>query len=242
MDYGLANASIALGTGTGSFGGTADFAVGGGPQSVAISDFNGDGKNDLAVSDGNSNKVSILLNNGNPCSTQNSLTISGRLSNATNASIADVTVTLSGPITRVTQTDINGNYSFVNLVPGGNYAVTLQSSYFVFAPSRADFFNLASSQVANFVAAPLAVPLPTPPPNDDFTSTVRDASKWSIGAQTSPTIAFDPQVTTAQLNGQLVIRPLTQASGLHYAGYVSANAFDMRNGSARVEVVKAARK
>ena len=47
-------------------------------------------------------------------------------------------------------------------------------------------------------------------------------------------------MTTQQANGQLVITPLTQATGLHYDGYVSANSFDMRNGNARVEIVKAA--
>src|SRR6185295_444561 len=166
--------------------------------------------------------------------------ISGRVANATNSALADITATLSGPITRVTQTDANGNYSFGNLIPGGNYTVTLQSSYFVFAPSRADFFNLSSSFVANFVAAPLAVPVPTPTPNDDFGSNNRDASKWTIGAQTSSTTAFDPQVSTTQVNGQLIITPLTQSTGMHYAGYVSANSFDLRNGSARVEVSQAA--
>src|SRR6185295_5737458 len=158
---------------------------------------------------------------------------------AINVGLAEVTVTLSGPINRVTPTDANGNYTFPNLVPGGSYTVTVQSSYFVFAPSRADFFNLGTSQVANFVAAPLAVPSPTPTPDDNFDSPTRDSSKWSIGLQTTSTSAFDPRVSTAQINGRLVINPLAQASGMHYGGYVSANSFDLRNGSARVEVVQA---
>jgi len=234
--------SILLGTGTGSFGVATNFAAGiarEAARAVAVGDFNGDGKLDLAETDFISHNVSILLNNGASCNTQTSLSISGQIADAANRPLPDVTVTLSGPITRVMQTDVNGNYAFANLAPGGNYAVTVQSNYFVFGPSRADFFNLGSSQVANFQAAPLAVPSPTPSPNDDFTNTSRDASKWTIGAQTSSTTAFDPQVTTAQTNGQLVVTPLTQASGMHFAGYVSANSFDLRNGSTQVEVVKA---
>jgi len=30
----------------------------------------------------------------------------------------------------------------------------VQSPYFIFSPSRADFFNLSSNQTANFTAAP----------------------------------------------------------------------------------------
>ncbi|HEV7397214.1 MAG TPA: FG-GAP-like repeat-containing protein, partial [Pyrinomonadaceae bacterium] len=238
-NIGSDNISVLLGTGAGTVVPQTTFATGALPRSLVVSDFNSDGFLDIAVGSQTSSNVSVLLNNGSSCNTQTSASISGRVANAANSALPDVVVTLSGPITRVTQTDALGNYTFLNLIPGGNYTVTLQSSYFVFAPSRADFFNLSSSQVANFIAAPLAVPSPTPTPNDDFGNTARDASKWSIGAQTSATTAFDPQVTTTQTNGQLVVQPLTQASGLHYAGYVSANSFDLRNGSARVEVAQA---
>jgi hypothetical protein len=40
------------------------FGVGYGPQSVAVGDFNGDGKLDLAVANSNSNTVSVLLGDG----------------------------------------------------------------------------------------------------------------------------------------------------------------------------------
>jgi hypothetical protein len=40
------------------------FLTGSMPHSVAIGDFNGDGKPDLAVANNGSNNVSILLGNG----------------------------------------------------------------------------------------------------------------------------------------------------------------------------------
>lgn len=59
--------SILLGNGNGSFGAATNFAVGSFPSSVAVEDFNGDGKLDLAVSNYTANSpgtVSILLGNG----------------------------------------------------------------------------------------------------------------------------------------------------------------------------------
>ncbi|TAJ99361.1 VCBS repeat-containing protein, partial [bacterium] len=41
-----------------------DFVAGVGPVSVAVGDFNGDGRQDLAVANANSNNVSVLLGNG----------------------------------------------------------------------------------------------------------------------------------------------------------------------------------
>ncbi|MEK6301611.1 MAG: FG-GAP-like repeat-containing protein [Acidobacteriota bacterium] len=53
-----------MGTGTGSFGAKTDFATGSEPLSVAVDDFNGDGKLDLAVANSNDDTVSILLGTG----------------------------------------------------------------------------------------------------------------------------------------------------------------------------------
>jgi hypothetical protein len=50
------------GAGTVSFAPQQTFAVGGSPQAVAVGDFNGDGKPDLAVANSTSNTVSVLLN------------------------------------------------------------------------------------------------------------------------------------------------------------------------------------
>jgi len=47
-----------------SFGAKTDFGTGASPRSVAVGDFNGDGKLDLAVANQGSDTVSILLNTG----------------------------------------------------------------------------------------------------------------------------------------------------------------------------------
>ena len=48
----------------GGFSGTTEVSVGSSPYSVAIGDFNGDGKQDLAVANVDSNTVSIRLGDG----------------------------------------------------------------------------------------------------------------------------------------------------------------------------------
>ncbi|HYE66886.1 MAG TPA: FG-GAP-like repeat-containing protein, partial [Pyrinomonadaceae bacterium] len=56
--------SVLLGTGTGSFGLTFNFAAGTTPLAIAAGDFNGDAKPDLAVANNSSNDVSVLLGTG----------------------------------------------------------------------------------------------------------------------------------------------------------------------------------
>jgi hypothetical protein len=56
--------SILLGDGTGNFSSPTNFAIGDGSYSVAVGDFNGDGKQDLAVGNYYSFNVSILLGDG----------------------------------------------------------------------------------------------------------------------------------------------------------------------------------
>ena len=66
VNFSSNNVSILLGNGTGGFSPAAGspVAVGTGPRSVAVGDFNGDGRPDLAVGNGTSDNVTILLGNG----------------------------------------------------------------------------------------------------------------------------------------------------------------------------------
>ena len=57
--------TTAVTTGDGTFAAKQSFATGGGPISVAVGDFNGDGKSDLVSADFSSDTASVLLGNGN---------------------------------------------------------------------------------------------------------------------------------------------------------------------------------
>jgi len=57
--------SVLLGKGNGTFKPVVNYAVGGGPAGIAITDFNGDGKLDIAVANTGSATVSLLYGKGN---------------------------------------------------------------------------------------------------------------------------------------------------------------------------------
>jgi hypothetical protein len=78
--------------------------------------------------------------------------ISGRVSSGGAGGLSGVTVVLSGHRSATTITDIQGNYSFVNLNAGGNYSVMPATPHYAFAPERADFTSLSSNGTANFAA------------------------------------------------------------------------------------------
>ncbi len=78
-----------LGTGTGSFAPATNFTVGSSPRSVAVGDFNGDGKSDLATANYNGGNVSVFLN-ADPTAT---VTITDVSQPPISLTINDVTVT-----------------------------------------------------------------------------------------------------------------------------------------------------
>ena len=57
-------ASVLLGNGDGTFQAKQSFGTGSQPSSVAVGDFNGDGRSDLVTADYNGNTASVLLGNG----------------------------------------------------------------------------------------------------------------------------------------------------------------------------------
>jgi len=65
-DYAANNVTVLLGDGTGRFTAapSSPFPAGSQPDSVAVGDFNGDGKLDLAIANYNSNNVTVLLGDG----------------------------------------------------------------------------------------------------------------------------------------------------------------------------------
>src|SRR5215475_8248647 len=64
IDVGCGSNCVSTGGKSGNFAGPVNYAVGTHPVAVAVADFNGDGKPDLAVANRSSSDVSILLGNG----------------------------------------------------------------------------------------------------------------------------------------------------------------------------------
>ena len=56
--------TVMISDGAGGFATPVDYPVGQEPISIAVADFNNDGKNDLAVANGGSNNISVLLGSG----------------------------------------------------------------------------------------------------------------------------------------------------------------------------------
>jgi parallel beta-helix repeat protein len=83
------NVSILLGDGLGSFAAAVNFALGDAPQSLAVGDFNGDGKQDLAAANETGGNVSILLNTISQISITNVIVTEG------NTGTVDATFTVS---------------------------------------------------------------------------------------------------------------------------------------------------
>lgn len=198
-----------------------------GPSQIFV--INADGTGLAQITDG-------ILTRSDP--TWQHFSISGRVTGNTTG--LPITMALAGTLTRVTQTDANGNYVFGNLTPGGNFTVTPVSTAFGFNPAKIDINNLVGNQIANFAVLPQVIPAPSPALADNFSGGQRDPAKWNLGTQTQPLGAFDAQIPVAQQNGQLVVTPRTQTNGLHYNGYVSVNSFDFNNSTATVEVAQTA--
>jgi Tol biopolymer transport system component len=78
-------------------------------------------------------------------------TISGEIKDGNGTPISGVTLNLTGNLSRSTQSDATGAYSFAGL-PTGNYSIAVSKSGFGFTPASLTFNNLTSNQTANFTA------------------------------------------------------------------------------------------
>lgn len=61
---GITNISVLIGSGDGTFGSAVSYTAGTRPYFIAVDDFNGDGKPDLAVSNNTSNDISVFIGEG----------------------------------------------------------------------------------------------------------------------------------------------------------------------------------
>jgi hypothetical protein len=85
--------------------------------------------------------------------TANSLpAISGHVGSASGQSLSGVTVSLTGSLNAIAQTDAFGNYLFSNLSYGGSYTVAPAFGGYTFNPASLSIASLTANQVLNFTA------------------------------------------------------------------------------------------
>lgn len=143
---GLNQVLVCQGNGTGGVGSAVEFAkFDQATSSVAVANFEGDGKAEIAIADYTTPNVLVLSNR---CSVSG-LTIHGRVVDLpTTGGISSVTMKLTGTRTASTITDNGGNYSFTGLPPG-NYALTPERPGAEITPANRSF-TLTNNQKIDF--------------------------------------------------------------------------------------------
>ena len=180
------------------------------------------------------------------------------------ASPSTTTVIASSPFVKGTATDVSQMVSYT--APSGATVFATGSIQWSWglddynAPAlRPSRLNAAAQQMTRNVLARLVgvqaplPPAPTPTPTtpatalvfgDDFNDNARDASKWAVGTITGGinvgAAGFDSAIPVLERNSRLEITPRAGVTSDHYAGYVSAAAWDMTGASASVEVPQVA--
>jgi GH18 family chitinase len=102
------------------------------------------------------NTLTGNISNKNFTATRDTFTISGQVRTASLIGITKTIVTLStGTVVASTQTDSGGNYSFPNIILGGeNYNITVSSTGYYFSPTSISTNNVSGNiSNANFTGA-----------------------------------------------------------------------------------------
>lgn len=122
-----------MGDGAGNFTSAPNVAVGSSTVTVAIGDFNGDGKQDFAAS-GGSNIVSVRLGACLPL-TAASVSIGGRITDGRNG-VANAIVYLTDAQgnTQMTRTTSFGYYRFDDIEAGQTVVLQVSARRYSFAP------------------------------------------------------------------------------------------------------------
>jgi uncharacterized protein (TIGR03437 family) len=89
---------------------------------------------------------------------QTTYSISGRVTDTSGNGIDRVKMTLSGVVSWVLYTNVNGDYSFGDLPFGGSITLTAQKPTYSF-PSSYLFINFGGNQIANFIGETQQFPL-----------------------------------------------------------------------------------
>jgi protocatechuate 3,4-dioxygenase beta subunit len=79
--------------------------------------------------------------------------ITGLVVDSNDTPISGVVVNLTGTETRVTETDSDGIFNFVNLTVNGNYNVEPKQIGFLFNPGNQDFVNLSDGRTVVFISS-----------------------------------------------------------------------------------------
>jgi len=155
--------------------------------------------------------------------------IAGRVLDASNNGISDVTVTLGGAHAAIATTDSNGDFSFPDTTSGGNYTVTPFKTGYNFTPSSVNINNLNNNQNLIFIGTATG-PTPTPTPTSgqahvqfefDTYITPEDCTSFDVAVvrtgDTSGALTVDYATSdgTAKQKGDYEINPgtLTFAPG-----------------------------
>jgi hypothetical protein len=152
-------ASILLGNGDGTFQPYTDFTVGQNPDQIAIGDFNGDGRLDLAVANSSSDTVSVLLQATTVALSPLTLSFADQIVGT--ASTAQ-TLTLTNSGTTALNIDgiaAGGSFSQTNtcgsiLAGGATCAIKV-----TFKPTAVGPYTAAVTVTGNAVGSPQSIPL-----------------------------------------------------------------------------------